>query len=131
MSATQHNPFSSARSTIDETVSTPDDWAADGAAQQLIAFLMASDPDSMDCREILDVIARYVDLEALSGQSPDWMYPINTHLDACDHCHELYDVLRFLASRGDTLDPDLEQLWDRVHAETGALEAGSGRPPPL
>ena len=97
------------------------DALSDGdAVLQVIAFLMASEPEGMDCKDLLDVIARYVDLEALDGQPPGWMPGVDGHLHVCDHCHELYEVLSLLAQRDGSVDGDLERIWELVREEADA-----------
>jgi hypothetical protein len=91
------------------------------AWRHLIAYLVEGEPDGMDCRDLLDVIARYVDLEALGGTPDAWMPGVNGHIGACDHCQDLYEVLLLLVGRDETQRSDLEELWERVRQQAGVM----------
>lgn len=121
LSAPQPDPDTAPRP--DEAVADAEAIAQGEQAQQLIAFLMAAEPDCIDCRDLLDVIARYVDLEALHGLPPDWMPDVDGHLDHCGDCQELYQVLRSLARSDAAAAGDLERIWERVREQVRALEA--------
>lgn len=94
------------------------------AVAQLVAFLQSGGPIGMDCRELLEVVARYVDLEATGAEPADWMPGVDLHAEDCDHCHELVDVLRQLTQQRPSLDQDLETVWEQVRLLAGAGEPG-------
>lgn len=125
MSATDHHP--SHLPTTGLAASSHDSPAGDDGLRQLIAYLVDGEPDGMDCRDLLDVIARYVDLEALGGTPDAWMPAVNGHLGACDHCQDLHEVLLLLALRDEALGPDLEEIWERVREQAGVLGAEAAR----
>lgn len=97
---------------------TPAGPAEGETLQALLDFLRHGGPTEMDCRELLEVIARYVDLEA-TGAAPDEAMPgVGLHLEDCDHCHELYEVLQHLELQRPSLEQELEQVWEEVRALT-------------
>ena len=94
---------------------------------QLLDFLQTGGPTAMDCRELLEVIARYVDLEAVGGHPAEWMPCVDLHLEDCDHCQELYEVLRLLSHQLPSMDQELEGVWEEVRRQAGAgAETGPG-----
>lgn len=104
-----------------------DSRAGDDGLRQLITYLVDGEPDGMDCRDLLDIIARYVDLEALGGTPDAWMPAVNGHLGACDHCQDLHEVLLLLALRDEALGPDLAEIWERVREQAGVTVPDTAR----
>lgn len=82
--------------------------------------LMAAEPAEMDCQGLLEIIARYVDLEQLGGQPAAWMPAVPVHLGACDHCSELYDILFALANQVESQPEDVPASWLDTWEGTGA-----------
>jgi hypothetical protein len=81
------------------------------AIRMFVQDLIASEPEAMDCQNLLEIVARYVDLDHLGGQPAEWMPGVVAHLGACDHCAELYDVLHALADQVEGPPPDVSAGW--------------------
>jgi hypothetical protein len=66
----------------------------------------------MDCRAVLDVIDRYVELRAASAQA-DRVYPgVLRHLAGCPPCSEMVRTLELLVRLDEQGRlPELDRLW--------------------
>ncbi len=89
----------------------------DDKLHRLVERLLTDHPEDLDCAVVVDIIARYVDLE-VAGAAPGLDQPgIPIHLDLCPHCAEMYEALSQVAqleSRGAL--PDIETLLGELDA---------------
>lgn len=97
--------------------------------ERLIYRILATEDEEIDCQQLSELIARYVDLEVAGADALRLLPLVYQHLEQCDACAELHDVLYELAAleaRGEL--PDAGRLLDEIVAESPP-RAASSRPP--
>ncbi len=112
----------------------------DDQLRVVIQRLLSDHAEDLDCTAVVDIIARYVDLE-VAGDAPGLDLPgIPIHLDLCPHCAEMYEALSQVArleACGQL--PDVDALWHELAVLAGAPPAAvpatlpssdAGRAPP-
>jgi hypothetical protein len=65
----------------------------------LVQALFLTDEEHIDCRAVMEVLARYVEI-SLGGEEPGQpaaLPPLDTHFQHCEPCAEVYRALRELA----------------------------------
>jgi hypothetical protein len=61
--------------------------------EQLVRRILATQDDEIDCEQVADVIARYVELEVAGQGAPRVLPKVHQHLVQCNACCEIRDVL--------------------------------------
>jgi hypothetical protein len=81
-------------------------------ARHFLHTLVTTRDSEVDCEAVMQVIARYVEVEA-RGDCPSVVADgLPLHFQHCPHCAEMYRALLHLAEleAGGRL-PDLDELW--------------------
>lgn len=93
--------------------------------EQLIYRILATEDEEIDCNQVFELVARYVDLEVSGEDVPRLMPLVYRHLVQCDMCLELHDTLRDLAVMKEqgTL-PDVDVLLDGILADSQVPAVG-------
>ena len=100
-------------------------------ARDFIESIFAADDTPLDCSSLMDVIARYVELEALGEDPTRFAGGVPQHCDACPVCAELYGALLAVArleAAGDL--PEAGALWAELRDATRAGHDGAERREP-
>lgn len=81
----------------------------------LIRRILATQEHEIDCGELYDVLAQFVDLELAGQQAASILPYVEPHLEQCPDCRELYETLREAAER-EARDswPDIQTLLDEI-----------------
>jgi hypothetical protein len=102
---------------------------------RLIRRIIETEDEEIDCGQVAELVARYVDLE-VAGEAASQLLPkVRQHIGQCDTCAELYETLLELALLEDrNALPDADRLLDEIVAG-GADDGSTVRPvtgaPPL
>lgn len=63
------------------------------SAQVLIAGVMKTQPNELDCGECFKQLDRFTELKVAGGNAADLMPLVQDHLDRCPDCREEYEAL--------------------------------------
>lgn len=89
--------------------------------ERLVYRILTTEDEEIDCGQLFELIARYVDLE-VSGEEASRLLPmVHQHLEQCDACSELHDMLHELAvleDQGMMAELDTNELLDDIVAGT-------------
>jgi hypothetical protein len=86
-----------------------------GQFEQLVRRILATQGDEIDCQQVADLIAHYVELEVAGRRAPDLLPQVYQHLVQCDACGEIRDVLyELVALEAEGALPNSEDLLDDV-----------------
>lgn len=83
--------------------------------ERLIFRILATEDEEIDCGQVFELIARYVDLE-VSGAEIKRLFPqVYQHLVQCGACSELHDTLYEIAQlEQQNALPDVDDLLDDI-----------------
>jgi hypothetical protein len=99
--------------------------------EQLIYRILATENEEIDCDQVFELIARYVDLEVAGEEATQLLPLVYKHLVQCDRCSDLHNTLYDLAmlEEQDAL-PDVDDLLDDILTDNPAHMIGpaSGSP---
>lgn len=100
--------------------------------RNLIQEIMAAEVDEWDCAAVMDVIARYVELDPDAAEAAVENLALSSHLTQCGHCAEMHATLAELARLDEAgALPGLDALWKdlRQVLDEGSSEAASATSP--
>lgn len=99
--------------------------------EKLIYRILATEEEEIDCEQVFELIAQYVDLEVSGADARRLLPLVSQHLKQCDGCYELHETLfeiALLEEEGKLPDAD-ELLGDIIPADAGAQAAEPGESP--
>lgn len=83
--------------------------------EQLVRRILATQDDEIDCEQVADLVARYVELEVAGQGAPQVLPQVHQHLVQCNACSEIRDVLYELVALEEAgALPDSEDLLDEI-----------------
>ncbi|MFQ5854900.1 MAG: anti-sigma factor [Anaerolineae bacterium] len=93
--------------------------------EQLIYRILATEGEEIDCDQVFELIARYVDME-VAGEDATRLLPlVHQHLVQCNNCSELHDTLHELAVLEEqAVLPDVDDLLDQILGGSQTPTAG-------
>ncbi len=99
--------------------------------EQLIERILATEDEEIDCDQVFELIARYVDLEVSGEEVAELLPLVYQHLVQCDRCSDLHDTLYELSVMEEqgTL-PEVDDLLEDILAGDQGAKANqaSGSP---
>jgi hypothetical protein len=101
-----------------------------GRARTFVERVFATEVEELDCEGMLDVIARYVEVEISGEEALAVASGAPLHMRQCDECAELYATLALLVTLEEAGElPTLDNLWSDLRARVGdAARADGARP---
>lgn len=76
---------------------------------------MLADDAHLDCSAVNEVIARYVDISVSGAESEQELLGLDTHIEECPPCTELYNTLCELSRLEEAgCLPDLDELFEAL-----------------
>lgn len=85
--------------------------------ERLVYRILNTEDEEINCDQVAELIARYVELEVSGGDAPRVLPMVHQHLVQCDACSEMHDMLYelvLLEEQGALPDPD--DLLDAITA---------------
>lgn len=77
--------------------------------------ILATEDDELDCEQVAELMARYVDMHAAGESAPRMLAKVDQHLTQCTACAEVYETLLELALlEAQDAMPDADTLLDRI-----------------
>lgn len=94
----------------------------------LIYRILTTEDEEIDCGQLSELIARYVDLEVDGANAPRLLPLVHQHLEQCNACSELHATLHELAvlEEHDAL-PAIDTLLDEIVAGDRATPSSGQR----
>lgn len=109
-------------------VSTIDDTRA----YRFLGNVLSTEDVELDCEHVMEVIARYVDVEIATGEAPRDGDGVPLHLKHCYHCEQMYQALHAIAEmEAEGSLPAVDGLWSELRAALGdddPADAANGAP---
>ncbi len=96
--------------------------------EELIYRILTTEDEEIDCGQLSELIARYVDLEVDGANAPQLLPLVHQHLEQCNACSELHAALHELAvlEEHDAL-PAIDTLLDEIVAGDPAAPSPGGQ----
>lgn len=89
--------------------------------EELIYRILTTEDEEIDCGQVSQLIARYVDMEVSGADAPGLLPEVYQHLRQCGACAELHETLYELArlEQQDAL-PEADELLNEIATEGAA-----------